>query len=219
MKSFKFPDPNLAPADSPCVIGGNLSPKMLLDAYKSGYFPWFMQDQPVLWWSPDPRAVFFPEDVKLHKSTKPFLKKYNVKFSQNFKDLITLCFNQRVKNEPTWLSKDIINAYINLANLGYANSVEVYDEDELIGGLYGVMIGRVFCGESMISMKKEASKVALYTLAKALMPYDFIIDAQVMNPHLKFMGARNLDRAEFIKIYKDKINSDFTLNFKELAKF
>lgn len=217
MNDFEFPDPNLAPADAPCVIGGNLSSKMLLQAYKSGYFPWFMEGEPVLWWSPDPRAVFFPNDVKLHKSTKPFLKKYSVKFSQNFEALITLCFKQRVKNEPTWLSQDIIKAYINLANLGYAQSVEVYDEDGLIGGLYGVLIGRVFCGESMISLKKEASKVALYALAKALQPHNFIIDAQVMNSHLKFMGARNLNRKDFIEIYKDKINSNFTLNFKNLA--
>lgn len=219
MSDFKFPDPNLAPKNSPCVIGGNLSSDMLLNAYKSGYFPWFIDGQPPLWWSPDPRAIFYPKDVKLHNSTKSFLKKYNVSFSQNFTELINLCFKIRSKQGTTWLSNDIIDAYINLANLGYAQSVEIYEDNILIGGLYGVMIGKVFCGESMISVKKEASKVALYHLAKALQSYDFIIDAQVMNPHLEFMGAINLKRKNFIEIYKDKINADCKLNFKNLESY
>ncbi|NLY03760.1 MAG: leucyl/phenylalanyl-tRNA--protein transferase [Campylobacter sp.] len=217
MNEFEFPDPNLAPDNEPFVVGGELSTKMLLKAYKSGYFPWFMKGDPVLWWSPNPRAIFYPQDVKLHKSTKKYLSRYSVKFDHNFNDLINLCYEEREKEGLTWLTKDIVKAYSNLAKEGIAHSVEVYDDDKLIGGIYGLIIGRVFCGESMISIKTDASKVALYTLAKALKPYGFIIDAQVINPHLEFMGAIKMKRSEFINLYYKLINSKFDINFKELS--
>ncbi|MFW5606601.1 leucyl/phenylalanyl-tRNA--protein transferase [Campylobacter hyointestinalis] len=196
--TYNFPDPKNAPKHSPLAYGGDLSSEALLGAYKKGIFPWFMEGEEILWWSPDPRAVLYPKEVRVQKSIKPFLKKYKVKFDSDFTGLITLCKNAR--SEPTWISDKIIAAYTNLHNLGFAHSVEVYENDELIGGLYGLILGKIFCGESMISIKANASKVALIALCKALDKFDFIIDAQVMNPHLKFMGALNLNRDEFLNI-------------------
>ncbi|WP_163280229.1 leucyl/phenylalanyl-tRNA--protein transferase [Campylobacter fetus] len=213
----KFPDPKQAPKDAPLALGGDLSTDTLLDAYKNGIFPWFMNGENILWWSPDPRAVFYPDSVKIHKSIKPFLRDYRVKFDTNFKKLITLCKTQREKTEPTWISQDIIMAYSNLYDLGWAHSVEVYKNDELIGGLYGIIIGKIFCGESMISIKPNASKVALIKLCEVLKPFDFLIDAQVMNSHLEFMGAKSLARERFLDELKDKISKKSGFNsFKDL---
>lgn len=213
----KFPDPKQAPKDAPLALGGDLSTDTLLDAYKNGIFPWFMNGENILWWSPDPRAVFYPDSVKIHNSIKPFLRDYRVKFDTNFKKLITLCKTQREKIEPTWISQDIIMAYSNLYDLGWAHSVEVYKNDELIGGLYGIIIGKIFCGESMISIKPNASKVALIKLCEVLKPFDFLIDAQVMNSHLEFMGAKSLARERFLDELKEKISKKSGFNsFKDL---
>lgn len=214
---YQFPDPNLAPDKAPFCRGGNLSSDMLISAYKQSYFPWFLENEPILWWSPNPRAVLFPKDIKIHKSTKPFLKKYSVKFSSNFSELINLCHRTRQKEGPTWLSKDIVKAYCELANLGIAHSVEIYDENMLIGGLYGLILGKIFCGESMISIKEEASKVALIYLCKTLEKFEFVIDCQVMNNHLLFMGAQNMQRDKFLKIHKNLINDSINLDFKNLT--
>ena len=214
---YKFPNPNLAPKNAPACKGGNLNPDMLISAYKHSYFPWFLENEPILWWSPDPRCVFFPKDLKIYKSTKPYLKRYTVKFDSNFEKLLNLCFQTRQKEGLTWLSEDIVKAYTNLANLGIAHSIEVYEDEELVGGLYGLIFGKVFCGESMISIKKEASKVALIYLCKTLEKFDFLIDAQVTNPHLLFMGAKELKRDEFLKLHKTLINDSLNLDFKNLT--
>lgn len=211
---YIFPNPRTAAKDAPLCSGANLAPKTILSAYKHGIFPWFVENEPILWWSPDPRAVLFPRDVKIQKSIRPYLKKYSVKFDHNFENFIKFCQNGR-KHEPTWISDDIVKAYTKLANLGIAHSVEVFFEDELIGGLYGIILGRVFCGESMISLKPNASKVALITLCKTLEKFDFIIDCQIMNPHLKFMGAINLKRDEFLEIYQKLSNQNS--GFSEFA--
>ncbi|NLK67508.1 MAG: leucyl/phenylalanyl-tRNA--protein transferase [Campylobacteraceae bacterium] len=213
---YKFPNPNLAPKNAPACMGGNLSPEMLISAYKQSYFPWFLENEPILWWTPDPRCVIFPNEIKVRKSTKPYLKKYEVKFSSNFESLINLCFEVRKKEGLTWLSQDIVKAYTELANLGIAHSVEVYDDGELVGGLYGLIFGKMFCGESMVSIKKEASKVALIYLCKTLEKYGFLIDSQVTNEHLLFMGARELERTDFLKLHKTLINDSLNLDFKNL---
>lgn len=215
MKKYIFPNPALLPKNASFCIGGDLEVDTLITAYKSGYFPWFMPGDPIIWHCPQTRAVFLPDEIKLHKSTKPFLKKYDVKFDNDFENLINLCYKSRNKNE-TWLSDKMVNAYISLANLGIAHSVEVYYESELIGGLYGLIFGRVFCGESMVSLKKEASKVALINLGKNLSKFDFLIDAQVMNPHLKFMGAREISQNKFLEIYYELISKPSNIDFKNL---
>ena len=204
MKSI-FPDPSKAPKDEPLGLGGNLSSEILIDAYTHGIFPW-PSDGIILLHSPDPRAIFYPKDVKIQKSLKPFLRDYRVKFDYNFRNFINFCKAQRELKEPTWIDQNVVDSYIQMHDLGYAHSVEVYYNDELIGGLYGLIFGKVFCGESMISKGKNASKVALVALAKTLAKYDFIIDAQVMNPHLEFMGAKDISRDEFLAILKIKSN-------------
>ena len=204
MKSI-FPDPSKAPKDEPLGLGGNLSSEILIDAYTHGIFPWPC-DGMILWHSPDPRAIFSPKDVKIQKSLKPFLRDYRVKFDYNFRNFINFCKTQRELKEPTWIDQNVVDSYTQMHDLGYAHSVEVYYNDELIGGLYGLIFGKVFCGESMISKGKNASKVALVALAKTLAKYDFIIDAQVMNPHLEFMGAKDISRDEFLAILKIKSN-------------
>ena len=204
MKSI-FPDPSKAPKDEPLGLGGNLSSEILIDAYTHGIFPW-PSDGIILWHSPDPRAIFYPKDVKIQKSLKPFLRDYRVKFDYNFRNFINFCKTQRELKEPTWIDQNVVDSYTQMHDLGYAHSMEVYYNDELIGGLYGLIFGKVFCGESMISKGKNASKVALVALAKTLAKYDFIIDAQVMNPHLEFMGAKDISRDEFLAILKIKSN-------------
>ena len=218
MKKYIFPNPALLPKNASFCIGGDLEVDTLITAYKSGYFPCFMPGDPIIWHCPQTRAVFLPDEIKLHKSTKPFLKKYDVKFDNDFENLINLCYKSRNKNE-TWLSDKMVNAYISLANLGIAHSVEVYYESELIGGLYGLIFGRVFCGESMVSLKKEASKVALINLGKNLEKCNFLIDAQVINPHLEFMGAKEISQKEFLTIYYKLIDENTNLDFKKFKSF
>ncbi|ANE35765.1 leucyl, phenylalanyl-tRNA-protein transferase [Campylobacter iguaniorum] len=214
---YKFPNPKFAPKNAPLAFGGSLEPNALISAYKKGIFPWFMEGESILWWSPDPRAVFYPKDIKKHKSIKPFFKRYVVKFDHDFGSLIKLCKEHRQNHEPTWISNDIVSSYTKLHELGYAHSVEVYENDELIGGLYGLIFGKVFCGESMISTKPNASKVALITLCEVLSKFDFLIDAQVINEHLRFMGAINLKRDRFLDELNKKINQNSGFNsFKEL---
>ena len=215
---YKFPDPRLAPDFAPLCMGGDLSPECLISAYKKGIFPWFMANEPILWWSPNPRAVLFPNEIKIHKSIKPFLRRYSVKFDENFKNLINLCKIERQK-EGSWLSDEIVKAYTNLADLGIAHSVEVYENNELIGGLYGLIFGKVFCGESMISIKPNASKVALIRLCEVLDKFGFLIDCQVFNDHLKFMGAKEISRDNFLQIFANLSaqNSGFS-EFKDLIK-
>ncbi|ARR03797.1 MULTISPECIES: leucyl/phenylalanyl-tRNA--protein transferase [Campylobacter] len=215
MKSI-FPNPITAPKDEPLAYGGDLSSEVLIDAYTHGIFPW-PYDGVIFWHSPDPRAIFYPQNIKIQKSLRPFLRDYRVKFDYNFANFINFCKIQREIKEPTWIDQNVVDSYIKMHELGYAHSVEVYHQDRLIGGLYGLIFGKIFCGESMISVGKNASKVALITLAKALSKYDFIIDAQVMNSHLEFLGAQNIARDEFLSLLKIKSNqpSGFA-KFKDL---
>ncbi|MGB2553259.1 leucyl/phenylalanyl-tRNA--protein transferase [Campylobacter sp. MOP51] len=214
---YNFPDPSLAPSNAPLCIGGDLSIEALLQAYDKGIFPWFLPHEPICWWCPDPRAVLFPKDIRIQKSIKSALKKFNVKFDYDFASFLQICKNERAAKEDTWLSDNIIKAYTAMFKAGYAHSVEVYEDEKLIGGLYGLVFGKVFCGESMISLKTGASKVALIKLCEALGKFDFMIDCQVMNDHLKFMGAKAMKRDEFLKRFEilKKEPSGFE-NFKDL---
>lgn len=218
-KIYNFPNPRLAPKNSPLCAGGDLSAQALVQAYEKGIFPWFLPSEPIYWWCPDPRAVLFPKDVRVQKSIKPYLKKFDVKFDYDFSNFLKICKQEREKGEPTWLSDDIVSAYTAMFEAGYAHSVEVYEEGALVGGLYGLIFGKVFCGESMISLKTGASKVALIKLCEVLIKFDFLIDCQVMNDHLEFMGAIEMKRDEFLDKFETLkgLPSGFE-NFKDLEK-
>ena len=201
---YDFPDPLHAPAFAPLASGGDLSEDCLLSAYGAGIFPWFSEDEPILWWSPDPRAVLDPREVRVQKSIKPYLKRYEIKFDADFRGFINLCKSVREREKQgTWISEQIAEAYSRLAADGYAHSVEAYEDGELVGGLYGLIFGRVFCGESMLSLKSNASKVALIRLCEVLAKFNFLIDCQIMNDHLKFMGAKEMVREEFLALFAD----------------
>ncbi|MDN5303913.1 MAG: leucyl/phenylalanyl-tRNA---protein transferase [Fusobacteriaceae bacterium] len=201
-----FPNPNLADETGIIAIGGDLSVERLINAYTSGIFPWYNEDEPILWWSPAKRAILYPKDIHISKSMKKFLKKelYKVTYDTCFEKVISLCASTR---KETWITNDIKNAYIKLFDLGIAHSVEVWDEeDNLIGGLYGESLGKIFFGESMFSIKKNASKVAFINLAKNLEKLNFdIIDCQVQNDYLKSMGVIEISRLKYLNILENSL--------------
>lgn len=199
-----FPHPSLGEDDGLLAVGGDLSAERLLLAYSNGIFPWYSEGEPILWWSPDPRFVLFPKDIRISHSMKKVLKKntYTVTFDTCFRDVISSCANVR-KESGTWINNDMIEAYYKLHELGFAHSVETWYEDKLVGGLYGISIGKCFFGESMFSTMSNASKVAFITLCKKLEQQDFkLIDCQVYTEHLKSLGAVNIGREKFLEIIK-----------------
>lgn len=200
-----FPDPRsaLSEPNGLLAFGGDLSPQRLVAAYTRGIFPWYSEGDPLLWWSPDPRCVFATDAVHLSRSLAKFLRKSSWQWSMDraFEDVVRACATPREDQQGTWITPDMITAYTNLHLLGYAHSLEVWDGDALVGGLYGVAIGRMFSAESMFSRRTNASKVALHALARTLRERGFpLIDAQVPNPHLLRMGARTMPRAQFLSI-------------------
>ncbi len=201
---IQFPDPNLADDEGLVAVGGNLSVEFLLAAYQQGLFPWYNEGDPILWWSPNPRMVLFPLEFKPSKSLGQVIrrKRFTVKVDTNFEAVIRQCSSVKRKGQRgTWITKDMIKAYIKLHNEGYAHSVETYLNNTLVGGLYGVSLGRVYFGESMFFIEPDASKVALYYLVRIVKDMDFsFIDVQQSTTHLRSMGARNVDRAEFIEM-------------------
>jgi len=210
---LEFPPVWLARSDGLLCIGGDLSPDRLLLAYKNGIFPWFSEDDPILWWSPDPRLVLFPKEINISKSLKKKLKKnlFDVTINHSFEETITACAQKRRgRDEGTWLVDDMIQAYIELHNTGYAHSVETWQDGRLVGGLYGICLGGSFFGESMFSSVSDASKVALVALTQHLKNFDFdLIDCQVTTDHLINMGAVEIPRNQFIqKITKSVQRND-----------
>lgn len=200
-----------SPDDAPVFISDKLEVDFIPFAYSLGLFPW--TSNPVTWWCPSPRMILLPDQIHIQKSIKKALKNYKIKLDQNFCDLIKLC----ALRKKTWISKEFITIYTQLFEKNIAHSVEVYENYELIGGLYGLIIGKVFFGESMISLKKDASKTALIKLCEILKPYDFIIDCQVPNEHLKFMGAKEICKKDFLKILEQKVTLESGFeNFKNL---
>ena len=200
--SYIFPNPRYSADEGLLAFGGDLSPNRILTAYRKGIFPWFSEDDPILWWSPNPRMVLYPEEFKVNKSFKRFLRqeRYKIKFDNAFEDVINYCSSvERDGQNGTWLLDDMKNAYIELYKMGFAHSIEVYEDDVLVGGLYGLSMGRVFFGESMFSLKSNASKVAFKALSDVLNSrgYDFI-DCQVKNDYLAQMGAKNISRDRFL---------------------
>lgn len=198
-----FPDPALAlrEPDGLLAIGGNLSAGRLVTAYRSGIFPWYNEGQPVLWWSPDPRLVLQTNELRVSRSLRKTLAKHTFRLTMDtaFAEVIGACAQPRKNSEGTWISPDMINAYLELHKLGLAHSVEAWDGDSLAGGLYGIGIGRMFFGESMFARVSDASKVAFVHLVRQLSAWDFpLVDCQVYTSHLASFGARFMPRDRFI---------------------
>lgn len=207
-KNLFFPPVSEANADGILAIGGDLSPERLQLAYSSGIFPWFEEDQPIIWWSPNPRMVLFLEDLVVSKSMRNILNRniFKVTFNQDFRAVIAYC--QQVKRDGqtgTWITNDMIEAYCKLHELGIAKSVEVWQDDQLVGGLYGVDLGHIFCGESMFSLVSNASKVAFIALVNHLEINNYcLLDCQVYNDHLASLGCVEIEREDFMSILKSK---------------
>ena len=205
-KELFFPPVSEANSHGILAIGGDLSPERLLLAYKSGIFPWFEEGEPIYWWSPNPRMVLFLDELVVSKSMRNILNRniFKVTFNQNFREVISNC--QKIKREGqngTWITNDMIEAYCKLNEMGIAKSVEVWQNEELVGGLYGIDLGHVFCGESMFSKVSNASKVAFIALANQLKKENYkVLDCQVHNEHLESLGCREIPREDFIELLK-----------------
>ena len=204
-----FPDVELAlkEPDGLLAVGGDLSVERLVSAYQQGVFPWYSEGQPILWWSPDPRMVLEPKDIKVSRSLAKTLRKqeFNISFDKNFRAVITACSESRLEKgqqqDETWIVDEMIEAYVKLHEAGFAHSVECWHNETLVGGLYGVAIGKVFFGESMFSRVSDASKIAFVTLARQLEQWDFkLIDCQVYTSHLESLGASMISRKQFITL-------------------
>lgn len=202
-----------APENAPVFFSDKLDKQSLLEAYKFGLFPW--TNAPVSWWCPNPRMVLAPREIYRQKSVRRFFSRYEIRLDTAFTELMRLCAGAR---EHSWIDDDFVSVYSELFKDGVAHSVEIYENDTLVGGLYGLIIGKMFFGESMVSLAKNASKLAMIALCELLTPYDFLIDCQIYNPHLAFMGAKTMQRAEFLGILEQKVRqkSDFD-EFKNLA--
>lgn len=201
-----FPSVDQASHEGIVAIGGDLTPERLLLAYRSGIFPWFEDDEPILWWSPPERMVLFFEDLKISKSMRNILNRgtFKITFNTAFREVITNCRTIKRDGQPgTWITDEMVEAYCKLHELGYAKSVEVWMEDKLVGGLYGVDLGHIFCGESMFSKVSNASKIAFIALAKHLENKNYkLLDCQVHNDHLESLGATEILRKDFLTILK-----------------
>ena len=201
-----FPPPDLAEDNGLLAVGGDLSKPRLLLAYSMGIFPWYSEGDPVLWWSPDPRLVLFPDELKISRSLRQTIKKqiFNVTLDTAFEEVIGNCATVRRKDDGgTWITDDMMEAYIRLHRSGFAHSAEAWFDDKLVGGLYGVSLGSAFFGESMFTKKSNASKVAFISLVHQLVKWNFsLIDCQLTTPHLLSLGAREIPRAEFLEMLR-----------------
>jgi len=195
---IQFPDPERADANGLLTAGGDLAPETLITAYRNGIFPWYGAGEPILWWSPDPRMVLFPDAFHCSRRLARRLRQQHFRITENkaFSDVISACANRR---EGTWITPEIIAAYTHLFELGYARSIEVWEDKALAGGLYGVSIGRVFFAESMFHRRTDASKIAVACLVKQARKNGWIlIDCQFYTEHLASLGARTIPRREFL---------------------
>ncbi|MFC5282369.1 leucyl/phenylalanyl-tRNA--protein transferase [Pedobacter alpinus] len=198
-----FPNPELSEDDGLLAIGGDLSLNRLLLAYENGIFPWFNEDDPILWYCPPQRFVLYPKEIKISKSMRKVIKSgiYKITYNTVFKDVILNCANTfRDGQNGTWINNLMIDSYVNLHKKGFAHSIEVWDDDELVGGLYGVLMNGVFCGESMFAKKSNASKVALIWLCENAKIS--LIDCQIHTSHLESMGAVLIDRSAFLEVLR-----------------
>jgi leucyl/phenylalanyl-tRNA--protein transferase len=195
--------------DGLVAVGGDLSTERLLLAYRSGIFPWFNEEEPPMWWCPDPRFVLFPDELRVTKSMKQVMRDHKLEFrtNTNFREVINHCRQvPRIGQGGTWISNEIVDAYTQLYHLGHAHSAETWEEGKLTGGLYGIRLGNVFFGESMFSLKPNASKFAFINYVRRLQEEGVvIIDCQVYTQHLESLGARMIGRTDFIRILNQHV--------------
>jgi leucyl/phenylalanyl-tRNA--protein transferase len=208
-KELIFPNPELSEEDGLLAVGGDLSEDRILLAYSMGIFPWYSDGPPVLWWSPDPRLVLIPAELKISRSLRQVINKglFTIKMDTAFAEVIRNCaVIRREGQQGTWITEEMIGAYIRLHHAGYAHSIESWQDGELVGGLYGIALGKAFFGESMFAKKSSASKIALVALAEYLRALDYsFIDCQVTTEHLKSLGAREVPRREFLRMLKEAL--------------
>ncbi len=201
----QFPSPNSASEEGLVAVGGKITTIRVLSAYRQGIFPWYSEDQPVLWWSPEPRAILYPDEIKISRSLKKTLRRSNFRLTADtaFSEVVKACAGPRSHSQTggTWITAEMVDTYNQLHQLGYGHSIEVWNEDKLVGGLYGLSLGSAFFGESMFSHQSDASKLALVYLANFSKSrgIDFI-DCQLPTDHLASMGAVNISRNEYLRI-------------------
>jgi len=216
----QFPSPNSASEEGLVAVGGEITTKRVLSAYRQGIFPWYSEDQPVLWWSPEPRAILYPDEIKISRSLKKTLRHNNFSITADtaFSEVVKACAGPRTQSPTggTWITTEMMDTYNRLHQLGYGHSIEVWDEEKLVGGLYGLSLGSAFFGESMFSYQSDASKLALVYLAKFSKSrgIDFI-DCQLPTGHLASMGAVNISRKEYLRILETALkHQDHTKYWK-----
>ena len=207
-KELVFPPVEMASAEGILAFGGDLQPQRLILAYRSGIFPWYNEGEPIIWYSPEMRMVLFPEELYISKSMRRLMAKneFTLSWNKAFEEVIDQCQKSPRKDQlGTWITEDMKQAYIKLHKMGFAKSIEVWREDELIGGLYGIDLGHVFCGESMFSKVSNTSKLAFIHLVQELQKKEYkLIDCQVYNEHLESLGAREIPRSEFMGFLRTK---------------
>lgn len=210
-----FPSPHLASEEGILAVGGDLSPERLLLAYRQGIFPWYNPGEPILWWSPDPRFVLYPSELRIAKSMRPYFnqQKFKVTYNQAFPEVMRACQvriaekKRRQRAIGSWITPEMVQAYTQLHEMGYAHSVEVWEEEQLVGGLYGLALGKVFFGESMFTRVSNASKFGFISLVQKLESQGFVlIDCQQETRHLASLGARSISRQRFVEELKKNID-------------
>ena len=208
--AYIFPDPLHASPQGVLAYGGDLNPNRIIKAYMNGIFPWYNEGDPILWWSPNPRCILDIHELKISKSLQKTINKnlFEIKFDTNFEAVMKSCSHaKREGQKGTWILPEIIEAYIKLFEMGFAHSFEAYLDGELVGGGYGIVIGDIFCGESMFAKENDASKVAFYHLVEKLKESNFsLIDCQIPTPHLESLGAKTIDREKFLKLINEALN-------------
>ena len=220
-----FPPPELANKDGVLALGGDLSVPRLIEAYRNGIFPWFNQGEPYIWWSPDPRFVLYPKELKVAKSMRSYFNqnKFQVTVDQQFEIVMRNCQQTKRKGQRggTWITEGMIEGYVNLHRAGFAHSVEVWQGTSLVGGLYGVALGKVFFGESMFAKASNASKFGFIALVRALIKLDFdLIDCQQKTQHLGSLGAKEISRQQFLQhLDLNKQKSTYRGNWENLLNW
>lgn len=209
----KFPPVEQAESepDGLLAVGGDLSVPRLLNAYKLGIFPWYSDEQPILWWSPDPRTILYPDQIRISRSLRKSIRNscFTLSMDQAFLEVVTACSAPRPKQSETWITHEMQAAYLDLFNHNHAHSIEVWEGNNLVGGLYGVTVGSVFFGESMFSRRNDASKIALVFLCRILTYWGYkLIDCQVYSEHLISLGAEEIQRSAFSELLQEWCNTD-----------
>lgn len=209
-----FPSPETSDKQGLVYIGGPLTPERVLSAYQQGIFPWYSPGTPVLWWSPNPRLIMRPQNFKVSRSLAKSLRKpWRFTIDQAFKEVIINCATTAERVDNTWINPEMMSTYIKLHEMGFAHSFEVWQQERLVGGLYGLSLGRAFFGESMFHLETDASKIAFFYLCETMRAWQFeFIDCQLPTPHLMSLGAQVMHRQEFLRLLEKNLNNSDKLN-------